>query len=138
MFWTLETAMGTLVNAQENSNSEYVKSVKIMGRTAVERAFSPLKMFDACYVFTSTYRNELKALKVLHGYSQGVIQQKKQAMGKSEEISLSDEFGIKKRRAFLDLLLHTAHENGELTDEEIQEEVDTFMFEVGTIGRVHL
>lgn len=50
-----------------------------------------------------------------------------------ESDSESDQ-GMKKRRAFLDMLLKTTDEDGKkLTHKDIQEEVDTFMFEAGTV-----
>jgi len=48
----------------------------------------------------------------------------------SEPDSDSDQ-GQRKRQAFLDMLLKATYENGQhLSHDDIQEEVDTFMFEV--------
>lgn len=59
-----------------------------------------------------------------------VIHERADYLSYIESDSESDQ-GMKKRRAFLDMLLKTTDEKGKkLTHKDIQEEVDTFMFEV--------
>ena len=61
-----------------------------------------------------------------------VIREKSENLSYIEAESDSDQI-IKNRHAFLDMLLKTTDEDGNnLTHEDIQEEVDTFMFEVGS------
>lgn len=60
-----------------------------------------------------------------------VIQEKAENISDTESDTDSDQ-GIKKRQAFLDMLLKTTDEDGNsMSHEDIQEEVDTFMFRVG-------
>lgn len=124
--------MGVSINAQDNSESDYVKSVKQMCEVVILRSFSPLKMYDFFYQFTDLYRKEKTALKILHGYTKEVIDRRKQELSTKEtDGNERNEFGIKKKRfAFLDLLLQGNDGKEVLTYEEIQEEVDTLLFEV--------
>nr|QZM07462.1 cytochrome P450 monooxygenase CYP4BN52 [Lasioderma serricorne] len=126
-----ETAMGTKVNAQNDSESEYVWAVKQMCRLVIERSFSAIKFHDFLYQFTEDYRIEMKSLKILHGYTKQVIASKKlELANRTKEDDKTNDVGLKKRMAFLDLLIRESNaSDNPLTDEQLREEVDTFMFE---------
>lgn len=136
----LGTAMGVSINAQENSDSQYVSATKSSCNILIERTFSIWKQFDIMYRFSNTYKLQNESLEILHNFTSSVIEQKKkeweknlkenQAKGVKEKPDDQSDLGIKKRMAFLDLLLHYNQENDSLTDTDIREEVDTFMFEV--------
>ncbi|KAF2888571.1 hypothetical protein ILUMI_17602, partial [Ignelater luminosus] len=128
------TSMGTQVNAQDDSESKYVFSVKEMSRIVIEKTFSALKRFDSFYYFSKDYHKETKALNILHGYTNSVIRSRKEELikndGHNDNVALGkDDIGRKKRKTFLDLLLEYRKDGQSMTDEEIREEVDTFMFE---------
>lgn len=60
-----------------------------------------------------------------------VIHERAENMSCNESDSENNQ-GKRKRRAFLDMLLSTTYEDGsKMSHEDIQEEVDTFMFRVG-------
>lgn len=60
-----------------------------------------------------------------------MIKERAENVSSAESDSDSDQ-GSKKRRAFLDMLLKAVDEDGnKMSHQDIQEEVDTFMFEVG-------
>ncbi|XP_017784626.1 PREDICTED: cytochrome P450 4V2-like [Nicrophorus vespilloides] len=123
-----ETAMGISVNAQVNKNSEYVQSVKKMCKIVMDRTFSPLQYFDILYRFTKNYRDEKRCLKVLNEYNFEIIRKRRQELKSRGNEKESENFE-KKKVAFLDMLLQAKIDEQPLSDEDIREEVATFMFE---------
>nr|XP_022918866.1 cytochrome P450 4c3-like [Onthophagus taurus] len=122
-----EAAMGVNVHAQNNQNSKYVQSVQKMSRIIKRRVISLHKFIDWIYYFSSDFKKEAEALKVLHGYTNSVISKRKEELLRENFVNENKEG--KQRMAFLDLLLHAKIDGVPLSNEEIRQEVDTFMFE---------
>ncbi|KAL7646993.1 UNVERIFIED_CONTAM: hypothetical protein RMT77_002250 [Armadillidium vulgare] len=128
----LETAMGRSINAQDNPQSEYVKAVYDMGRIIMVRFARPWLQSDFIFKRTKWGRLEKKSLEILHKFSLDTIRERRKEYKrlKSQKEAKEDEIpGKKKRQAFLDLLIEYSEQNEFLTEENIREEVDTFMFE---------
>lgn len=153
-----ETIMGVTIDAQENPNNEYCQSVYLVGETFLERIIQPRYWLDVLFRWTELGKLYKYHLDKLHSFTRNVIVEKKREklsasstirentekgggfkMKVMEKTSV-DSFAESKKgaeapklpKAFLDLLLEKLNSStGEqkLTDEEIREEVDTFMFE---------
>uniref|UniRef100_U5EWR0 Putative cytochrome n=1 Tax=Corethrella appendiculata TaxID=1370023 RepID=U5EWR0_9DIPT len=127
-----ETAMGVKLNAQTgDKNNEYVTAVHNFSALFSKRRISPWLNSDLVFYSTAMGREYQKAIDTLHKFSTTIIAERKMAR-KSKECDdnvESDDLGKKKKLAFLDLLLEANENNHQLTDTDIREEVDTFMFE---------
>lgn len=89
------------------------------------------KRINILFRCSRMYYRELKALKVLHGFTNSVIARRRsELMNSIQQANNENEFGIKNKTAFLDLLLRSTIDGQPLSNEDIREEVDTFMFEV--------
>nr|ATW72312.1 cytochrome p450 CYP4EC3 [Brachionus calyciflorus] len=118
-----ETAMGVNLEAQKNLNVEYVKSVDRASYLLNVRFNSPWEWNDFIYYNLTPNGRQLKnCLNILHSFTRDVI------LKRDAEFDETD-FEIKKKFAFLDILLKAKRQDPTLTFQDIQEEVDTFMFE---------
>ncbi|XP_074084907.1 cytochrome P450 4V2 [Macrotis lagotis] len=126
-----ETAMGKNIGAQANGDSEYVRSVFRMTDIIFRRIKMPWLWFDVCYLLFKEGWEHKRSLKILHDFTDKVIEERSSQM-KEYESQKDGDMKPKpiKRQAFLDLLLNTKDEDGNsLSHQDIREEVDTFMFE---------
>ncbi|KAK7864372.1 hypothetical protein R5R35_010971 [Gryllus longicercus] len=126
-----ETAMGTEVNAQENINSPYVDAIYDISEIIIRRMLRPWLRNDFVYSFTKDGKRYKECLEILHSFTTKVIREKKANLKNqtTQQETQHDDLGRKRRVAFLDLLLEASQGDTVLSDEDIREEVDTFMFE---------
>ncbi|XP_035207084.1 cytochrome P450 4V2-like [Stegodyphus dumicola] len=125
-----ETAMGVRINAQSGQYLEYVKAISHTSDIFILRLFRPWLWNDFIFFnfFPSGWRYK-KSLKLLHQFTRTVIKEKKDYLKKNSTIISTDKTGNLRKKAFLELLLEHHLEDEMLTEEDIREEVDTFMFE---------
>ncbi|KAI7815338.1 cytochrome p450 [Rhyzopertha dominica] len=139
-----KTAMGVQINAMRGSSSEYIKAVygyvenfsyfQTISELALQRNYNAHLHNDFMFRHSKLGKEFQKYLDVLHGFTNKVIGERKEALRihKGNERRLSSDdllMGRKNRLAFLDLLIEASKGGSVLTDTDIREEVDTFMFE---------
>lgn len=125
--------MGVNIDSQNNKNQEYVKAVKSMSRITSNRSLSSWKRFDALFKFSREFKEHTVNLKILHDFTNSIIEKRKRELESrkgNEKSNSEDDLGRKPKLAFLDLLLNSTIDGQSLTQEEIREEVDTFMVAV--------
>ena len=113
----------------------YIQAIQDIGVLTTSRFISPFYRIDWIFYLSPSGRKYKELCKFVHDHSRMVIQERKKELelGK-EERSLSESQVKAKKKGkyldFLDILLTARDEEGNgLTDQEIQDEVDTFMFE---------
>lgn len=95
------------------------------------RFFSFWKRFDPLFKFSSDYQSQKKALNILLPFNDEVIRERKLFLENNlnSKKNLEEDDIYKKKMAFLDTLLTATVDGKPLTNEQIGEEVSTFMFE---------
>lgn len=125
-----ETAMGVQVNAQNDPNNQYVRDVNRMTELILLRIFSFLGMFPKLYWYLHPKAWEQRRLvQTLHQFTDAVIWKRREQLINGKQNSDADDDTLsKKKQTFLDLLLCMDIDGQPLSNEDIREEVDTFMF----------
>ncbi|XP_034238370.1 probable cytochrome P450 4s3 isoform X2 [Thrips palmi] len=129
-----ETTMGTQLNCQLQEDSGFVQAVKVACKAVDDRHAYPWLRNDALFRMTRIAKEFYGALDIIHGVTKKVIADRKSDLTKEMKEGVldadnNDEIGTKKRKMFIDHLL-TMHLQGEdLSEKDIFDEVNTFMFE---------
>ncbi|VVC41082.1 Cytochrome P450, conserved site,Cytochrome P450,Cytochrome P450, E-class, group I [Cinara cedri] len=125
-----ETIMGAEINAQENKSNLYIQCIKQACRSTIDRMFTFWLWNYLVYRISATGRKFIKAVKVLHNYTDEIIIKKKEMFKNNKENEKLEIEGKTLNKSFLDLLLEVLSNNpGQMTDKDIREELDTFLFE---------
>ncbi|CAF3830209.1 unnamed protein product [Rotaria sp. Silwood1] len=119
--WTLdvicETAMGKTVRAQ-TEESEYVKAVVRITEIIALRMRSPWLWPRPIFKLSALGREHDHLLNIIHKFTRQVVE---------DRISDFSSTHVRHRMAFLDTLIANMHDE-QMSIDDIQEEVDTFMF----------
>lgn len=92
--------------------------------------------YPVFYQYSSLIKQQEKALKVLHGFTDEVIRKRREELlsmksnnndSSGQEDDDEASMGIRKKRALLDLLLNSTIDGQPLSDLDIRSEIDTFM-----------
>ncbi|KAG5325190.1 CP4C1 protein, partial [Pseudoatta argentina] len=136
-----ETTMGISLKDLDEFQQQYRKAIHRMSELFVYRGTRQWLYFDWIFSLTPKGREQAKVLKILHGFTERIIAERKlyheQTNGQylknfDNDISVEEDdvklIGTQRKElAMLDLFI-AAHREGVMTDLEIRQEVDTIMF----------
>ncbi|ESO91583.1 hypothetical protein LOTGIDRAFT_122078 [Lottia gigantea] len=123
----LQCAFSYQGNIQILGNHPYVSSVNRVSKLLIERSITPLHLITLIYKMTAKGKEFFKLCDYMHKFAEGVIETRKKDL---EKESSQEELKKKRHLDFLDILLTARDENNQpLSDFEIRDEVDTFLFE---------
>lgn len=120
--------MGVQTNAQKGSDVHpYAKSLHRFTEIMIRRFFTPWYWSNFLFFLLPLGRELASQTKVMHKFTRGIVRERKALLVLDAENNNLNEDDPDRKLPFLDLLLKI-HLNGELTEEEVREEVDTFAF----------
>ena len=130
----MQCAFSSKSNCQLSDNHPYLKTVSELVFEVGARFHNILHRSDLLYYLSKDGKKFAQNCKIVHDYTESVIRERKKALGIDgaglKESVLERASEQRKYLDFLDILLTAQDEDGRgLTDLEIRDEADTFMFE---------
>ncbi|KAK9505902.1 hypothetical protein O3M35_009870 [Rhynocoris fuscipes] len=132
-----ETAMGVPLNSQDNKALEYVRAIRKVSAASVLRMIKFWLKKEFVFRLTKYGKDFYNGLSLMHSFTEKIIKERKEEFQSenlkstaSENTEEQESFLPKQRKAFLDSLIDLDRKYpNSLTELDIREEVDTFMFE---------
>lgn len=122
-----DTAMGYKLNAQRtDSKNGYVEAVNKLASIMQMRFTNVWVSSDSIFKLTKAGKEHDHSIQVIQKFVAKVIAERKAEWKIKRDDNFNDS--TKKKRALLDLLLEMSHNGTVLSDEDIREEVNTFMY----------
>ncbi|CAH1788102.1 unnamed protein product [Owenia fusiformis] len=125
----LKCAFGYESNCQQDGrNNPYIKYIYELSELVTQRFRFPPYHSDLIYYLSPAGYRFRRATRFARAFTQDVVRKRREHLKNKQD---ANENGVKRKYLdFLDILLVTKDEDGNgLSDQEIQDEVDTFMFE---------
>lgn len=119
-----ESAMGINLGAQCASEHHYVKNLHALFRACMDRLNRPWLWWDVVYRLTRQSREFNAKAKHVNAFIKQVIRERKELMTLEQQSGDAEKLS----QPFLDLLLTHHLKDPSFTEDDINEEVNTFMF----------
>ncbi|XP_043834897.1 cytochrome P450 4F2-like [Dromiciops gliroides] len=116
-------------NCQEKP-STYISAILELSALSMIRLKQVILHWDRLYFLTKQGRRFSQACRLVHDFTDAVIQARKQVLAEQGPEAFLKNKGKSKTMDFIDVLLLAKDEDGKsLSDKDIRAEADTFMFE---------
>ncbi|XP_055383080.1 probable cytochrome P450 311a1 isoform X2 [Condylostylus longicornis] len=131
-----ETSMGAEINSQSDSNCPYAKAYHQAFHILFQRMVNPLLGFDFIFNRLEASKQLSNSIKIIHDMTGKLIKERRELItqqynaNNENELNeiLKDEIGKQKKMAMLDILLNINIDGKYLSDQDIKDEVNTFLF----------
>ncbi|XP_066260623.1 cytochrome P450 4C1-like [Euwallacea similis] len=128
-----ESAMGVelnYLNGNDRRGVEYAQAIIEFCSIFFKRMANPIYRNNFTFRYTALGRQSTQYINTIEKFNNDIIQERKKRLQQSKEKTkflMKDELNNRKKVSFLDLLLSYQNEH-RFSEEEIKEEVSTFMF----------